>query len=341
VKPCRGGAAPAACGCRMDADMRRFRDWLIYLAVRMFICLIQTLRLETCQQVSRLLAVLACDVLKIRGAVVDDNLRHAFPHWDPAQRRRCARRMWEHLLLMACEIAHAPRKIHETNWRRCFRLVRKRELVGYLLGQRPVLLVSGHFGNFEMGSYATGLLGFPGYSVARTLDNPYLDRFLNRFRGAYGQHIVAKSGSAGQLESVLASGGLICLLGDQHAGPKGCWVDFLGRPASCHKALAVLTLSGGAPLLVSSSRRVGGPLQLELQLWGVADPQVPTADLANVKTLTRWYNRVLEQAIRQTPEQYWWVHRRWKGEPPRRRPDSPPSKELTNVAPPALDRSAA
>jgi KDO2-lipid IV(A) lauroyltransferase len=325
----------------MDSDMRRFRDWLIYLTVRMFICLIQTLRLETCQQLSRLLAVLACDVLKLRAAVVDDNLRHAFPHWTPAQRHRCARRMWEHLLLLVCEIAHAPRKVHETNWRRYFRIARKREFVGYLLGQRPVLLVSGHFGNFEMGSYATGLLGIPGYSVARTLDNPYLDRFVNRFRAAYGQHIVPKSGSAGLLEAVLASGGVICLLGDQHAGPKGCWVEFLGRPASCHKALAVLTLSGGAPLLVASSRRIGGPLQLELQLWGVADPQIPTAELANVKTLTRWYNAMLEQAIREAPEQYWWVHRRWKGEPPRRRADPAPSSEATTVEPRPADRSAA
>jgi Kdo2-lipid IVA lauroyltransferase/acyltransferase len=325
----------------MDSDMRRFRDWLVYLVVRLFICLIQTLRLETCQQVSRLLAVLAGDVLKVRGAVVDDNLRHAFPHWTPAERRRCARRMWEHLLLLVCEVAHAPRKIHETNWRQYFRFDRKRELVTFLLDQRPKLLVSGHFGNFEMGSYATGLLGIPGYSVARTLDNPYLDRFLNGFRRAYGQHILPKEGSAGQLEAVLAAGGLICLLGDQHAGPKGCWVDFLGRPASCHKALAVLTLTGGAPLLVASARRIGGPLQLELRLVAVADPQIPTADLANVKTLTRWYNAMLEQAIRQTPEQYWWVHRRWKGEPPRRRADPAPLSEAAPFAPQAIDRSAA
>ena len=118
-------------------------------------------------------------------------------------------------------------------------------------------------------------------------------------------------------------------------------VEFLGRPASCHKAVAVFTLTGGAPLIVSYAKRVGGPLQFELGLVGVADPQVPSADLANVKTLTRWYNRMLEQAILGAPEQYWWVHRRWKGEPPKRgvaRPALPPA---TATEPPSADRSAA
>ena len=90
--------------------MKRLTDWLAYLAVRIAVCLIQAIRLETCGRLSRLLAVLACDVLKIRSSVVDENIRHVFPQLGPAQRRVLARRMWEHLLLMICEIAHAPGK---------------------------------------------------------------------------------------------------------------------------------------------------------------------------------------------------------------------------------------
>jgi KDO2-lipid IV(A) lauroyltransferase len=319
--------------------MKALTDWLVYLAVRIVICVVQTLRLETCHQLARLLAVLACDIIRLRFRVVDDNIRHALPDLSPTQRRILARRMWEHLLLMVCEIAHVPRKVHATNWRRYFRIARQRELVRYLLDQRPAVVVSGHFGNFELGSYMTGLLGFPGHTIARPLDNCYLNRFVNSFRAAYGQFILPKEGSAAQVEAVLDAGGLISLLGDQHAGPKGCWVDFLGRPASCHKAVAVFTLTGGAPLVVAYAKRVGGPLQFELGLMGVADPQVPGAELANVKTLTRWYNALLEQAIRRAPEQYWWVHRRWKGEPPRKRTGAQ-ADELTPAVQPT-DRSAA
>ncbi|MCH5375889.1 MAG: lysophospholipid acyltransferase family protein [Planctomycetes bacterium] len=299
--------------------MTQLKDWLVYLLARSFVCLVQALSPETCHTISRWLAVLACDVIGLRRSTVDENIHHVYPESTPAQRRQLARRMWEHLFLMVCEIALAPRKIHETNWRRYMRIRRKREAVQYLLDQRPVILVSGHFGNFELTSYMVGLLGFPTYAIARNLDNPFLDRYINRFRSANGQFILPKDGSAAQVDAVLRSGRAIALLGDQSAGRKGCWVDFLGRPASCHKAVALFTLVSGAPLLVCFGRRYGGPLQIELGVVDIADPQAGGEELSGVKPLTRWYNAALERIILADPDQYWWVHRRWKGEPGRRR----------------------
>lgn len=302
--------------------MRQLTDWLVYLLVRFFVCLIQAVSLETCQTVSRWVAVIACDLIGIRRATVDENIRHVYPDATPQQRRKMARGMWEHLLLMVCEIAHAPRKIHETNWREYIHIHQKELAVRYLLDQRPIVLVSGHYGNFELTSYIIGLLGFPSFSIARRLDNPYLDRYVNLFRSANGQFILPKDGSAAQVDAVLRSGGTIALLGDQSAGTKGCWVDFLGRPASCHKAVALFTLVSGAPLLVCFGRRVGGPLQFEMGVESVADPQQGGAELAGVKPLTRWYNAALERIILAEPAQYWWLHRRWKGDPNARRRNS-------------------
>lgn len=320
--------------------MKQLADWLVYLVVRLFICLIQALSLETCQAVSRLLAWLACDIVRLRGRVVDDNLQHVFPAWTDRERREVTRQMWEHLFLMVCEIAHAPRKVHETNWRRYFEFRGKREMVAILLDSRPTVFVSGHFGNFELSSFMMGLLGFPTYAIARRLDNPYLDRYINQFRSTNGQFILPKDGSSAQVDAVLRSGGVIALLGDQSAGPKGCWVDFLGRPASCHKAVALFTLVSGAPLVVAYGKRIGGPLQFELGMGGIADPQIPSEDLAGVKPLTQWYNRALERIIRAAPEQYWWVHRRWKGEPPKKARASSHTGSAPPTPPPA-QRSAA
>ncbi len=299
--------------------MKRLTDWLVYLVVRVFICLIQAMRLETCHTVARFLAVVACDIVKVRRKVVDENIRHAFPEMTERQRHIATRRMWEHLFLMVCEIAHAPRKIHDTNWRRYFNVRRQREITKYLLDVRPVVMISGHFGNFELTSYMMGLFGHPGYSIARDLDNPHLDRYLKRFRSNNGQFILPKEGSAGQVDTVLRAGGTIALLGDQAAGPKGCWIQFMGRPASCHKAVALLTLVSGAPLLVCYGKRTGDPLEFEIGAQGIADPQIGGDELANVKSLTQWYNDHLEAVIRTAPEQYWWVHRRWKGAPRKRR----------------------
>lgn len=299
--------------------MKQLLNWLAYLCVRMFICVIQSMRLESCHVVARWLAVVACDVVPVRRRVVDENLKHVFPELSAHERRRLARQMWEHLFLMVCEIAHIPRKIHETNWRQHIHLKNNRAMVGYLLDDRPTVVVSGHFGNFELASYSLGLLGFPSYSIARRLDNPYLHDFVNQFRSANGQFILPKDGSGNKVNEVLKAGGTLALLGDQHAGQKGCWVDFLGRPAPCHKALAVFTLSGRAPLLVSYARRLGHPLQFEIGLVDYVDPEYLDDSLGGVRPLTQWYNHMLEKVIRESPEQYWWVHRRWKGEPPQRK----------------------
>lgn len=297
---------------------KRLTDWLAYMMVRVVVCIIQAMRIETCQAMSRVLAIVACDLIPLRRAVVDDNLRHVFPDKTAAERRKLARRMWEHLFLMVCEIAHAPRKIHRSNWRDHIFIQGRRRIVQYLIDPRPTILVTGHFGNFEIGGFVTGLLGFPSFTVARTLDNPYLDRYINTFRGANGQYILPKTGSSGQVEAVLAAGAVLSLLGDQHAGPKGCWVDFLGRPASCHKAIPLFTLSSGAPLLVAATTRRDQPLKFQIDLLGVVDPKIPHDAMGGVAPLTQWYNERLGEAIRVCPEQYWWVHRRWKGEPPKR-----------------------
>ncbi len=297
---------------------RPLTDWLVYLLVRMVVCLAQSVRIETCHAMSRMLAVLANDILRVRRRVVEDNLAAVFPELSAAERIDLARRMWEHLLLMGCEIFHAPRKIHRTNYHRYVRFERRKEIIRYLLDPRPTLLVSGHFGNFEMGGFITGLMGFHTFTVARPLDNPLLDRYINRFRSANGQYILSNRGSSNQIDQILANGETLSLLGDQHAGPKGCWVDFFGRPASCHKALALFTLTSGAPLMLGYCRRDGKPLQFEQSVVGIVDPRDAGEEAGGVKLLTQWYNRALEKAVRVAPDQYWWLHRRWKGVPPTR-----------------------
>ena len=294
-------------------------DWLVYLLVRVFVCILQTMRIETCHQVAKGLAFLACDVVRMRRRVVDENLQTAFPHLESESRQRIARAMWEHLFVMVCEIAQAPRKIHRSNWHQFVTFQRKRELVKYLLDPRPIVLCSGHFGNFEIGGFITGLLGFPSYTVARSLDNPYLDRYVKQFREANGQFILPKHGSALPIDDVLRAGGLLVVLGDQSAGPKGCWIDFFGKPASYHKAIALFPLISGAPLLLVYAIRSSRPLHFELGLTDVADPKSLSAELQGVMPMMEWYNAALERLVRRTPAQYWWVHRRWKGEPPRRR----------------------
>jgi KDO2-lipid IV(A) lauroyltransferase len=291
-------------------------DWITYVAVRVAICVVQSLPRSFCERFARRASNFLANRVKIRRQVVRENLQQAFPEWTPEQARDAARGMWEHLLLMVVEIAHSERVIRKTTWRRHLRIHGMERFLRELWADRPKVILSGHYGNFEMSAFVFGLFGFRIYSVARELDNPLLDRFVTKFREARGQIILPKKGSAPDVALVLENNGVIGLLGDQAAGPKGCWVDFFGRPASVHKAIGVFALSSNAPIMVCSATRRGGRLfDYDLRIEGVADPAAGGSETASLTAVSQWYTDLLERAVRRAPPQYWWVHRRWRGQP--------------------------
>ncbi len=294
---------------------RKLIDYSTYLVVRVLIAVIQALPLETCEKIASVMATLAGRILRIRGRVVEENLRTAFPDMPAEERDALAWEMWRHLILMIMEIALTPRKVHETNWKEHSHIVNQEPFVRTLLSGRPLVLISGHFGNFELGGYLMGLFGFPTYTVARELDNRYLDRFVNDFRGRTDQYMLPKKGSGADIQKMLERGGILTLLGDQHAGQRQCWVNFFGKPASTHKAVSVFSLGNQAPTMVSYARRVGRALHYEVGPEAICDPRDPNFELGSVPLLAQWYTSHLENLIRRSPGQYWWLHRRWKGEP--------------------------
>ena len=298
---------------------KRLVDYSVYLFVRSLICGIQAMPVANCHGLSRRLAWLMWHTLKIRRKVVRENLCIAFPEKSLSQRDAIALAMWEHLLLMMMEIAHAPRKIHRTNWRTYLSIDAMEVMIQRLIDDRPLVIISGHLGNFELGGYLLAMHGFATHTVARPLDNPYLDRFVNEFRSSKGQYILPKQGSGGQIISILERGGTLVLLGDQYAGDSGCWVDFFGRPASTHKSVAVFSLRGRTPTVVSATLRAGKPMSYHTKVADIVDPQEEDFALGSIPLMTEWYTRCLEELIRTAPEQYWWVHRRWKGQPTDRR----------------------
>jgi KDO2-lipid IV(A) lauroyltransferase len=295
-------------------------DWIGYLVLRLVVCLIQCLSLQQCERISSLLAVLFADWLPLRREVADRNLRLVYGDLSHQELSFLRRRMWHHLLLMVCEVAQTPRKIHRTNWRNHLYVKDKDRLIRLLMDPRPTILVTGHYGNFEVAGYYTGLMGIRSSTIARPLDNPLVDEFLLDFRAGTGQEILPMEGSSTAVSHLLDQSGTLCLLADQHAGAKGCWVEFFGHLTSCHKSLALFVLSAKAPMAVSYARRLAKPLQFEVGVTGIADPNLSghsesPSFLTSVEAMTRWYNGRLEEAIRLDAGQYWWIHRRWRDLP--------------------------
>jgi KDO2-lipid IV(A) lauroyltransferase len=292
--------------------VQRIGHYLAFSLVRLVLSLAQALPLSVCQSASRALAWLFCDALGARRQVIDDNLRHAFPELNDRGRRLLARRMWEHLFLFTAEVAHASRKLRGGNYWRYVRFHGEAELTQALLADRPLILVTAHFGNFELASYTIALFGHRLQTVARPLDNPYLDELVNRFRSSCGQTMLSKQSDYERILELLSAGATVTFVADQYAGRKGCWVEFFHRPASAHKAIALLALQHDAPIVVGYCRRLDRPMQFELAIQGTLDPRTADGSLGGVKEVTQWYTTQIEEMVRRAPEQYWWLHRRWK-----------------------------
>jgi Kdo2-lipid IVA lauroyltransferase/acyltransferase len=166
-----------------------------------------------------------------------------------------------------------------------------------------------------MGGFTLGTLGFPTFAIARPIDNPYLDAFLRRFREGRGQKILAKHGEFERIQEVLDGGGILATLADQDAGERGLFVDFFGRPASTHKAVALLALEYRVPLLVIGIRQTGTPMHYELVAEDLILPEEYDGQRGATKAITQRFTTALERIVRTAPEQYFWLHRRWKHQP--------------------------
>src|SRR5688572_14117020 len=124
----------------MEERMRLVQQYCVYLVARFAICFLQAMPIEFCAWMARHLGLLLYDVVKLRRGVIDENLRFAFPERTEVERRQIARDTYAHLILMIAEIAQAPRKIHETNWRDHVFIQHKRRFVEFLLDRRPTVV---------------------------------------------------------------------------------------------------------------------------------------------------------------------------------------------------------
>jgi KDO2-lipid IV(A) lauroyltransferase len=294
----------------------RVTDYLVYLLVRVVVCVLQMLSLRSACRVASGLAWLAYHLDRRHRLVADDNLRQAFPgRYTDAERDRLVRAVYRHFCTLLMEMLHTHRRFTLSTWHRHFQLKGGGPVLKELLAGRPILMVTGHLGNWELGGYYMCMAGFPMSAIARRLDNPYLDRFLRQFREHTGQRLLDKNDDWDQIQAVLVGRGMLATLGDQDAGQKGLFVDFCGRPASTHKAVALLALEHNAPMAILGVARTGGPLEYEARVEDFILPEDYQGQGDAVRAITQRFTSALERLVHRHPEQYFWLHRRWKHQP--------------------------
>lgn len=254
-----------------------------------------------------------------RREVVRENLRHALgATHDPAARDAVGEAFFRHLATNLMEFLLLRRSSPE----RVRQWVEIAGLDNYraaLADGHGVILVSGHFGNWElMGPRLTGA-GVDVTFLAKPQSNARAERLLSQTRARAGMRVLPTGGAFRELQARLGRGEVIGMIVDQDAGPDGCFVPLLGRPASFHRGMARLALQTGAPVVSGFIFRLpGGRHRLEIGPPIRPEPGLPEPEA--VRRLTETFAQRLEAAVRRQPEMYVWTHRRWKTRPPEETP---------------------
>jgi Kdo2-lipid IVA lauroyltransferase/acyltransferase len=243
------------------------------------------------------------------------NLRLAFPDQTDAERRDLLKKMTRNLGWMAAEFAQFP-KYNKGNIESIVILDGHENFMAGQSRGKGVLYLTGHIGAWELSSFAHGLYGFPLRYMARPLDNKPLDEMVNRYRGLSGNQPIFKNESARVMLRVLKEAGTVGILADQNTMPEeGVFVDFFGTPACTTTGIARVALHTDAAVVPGyvywdenlRKYRLRFEPPVELIRTGNADLDI----LQN----TQRFTKVIEEIIRKHPEQWVWIHARWKTRP--------------------------
>lgn len=247
-------------------------------------------------------------------AIAAENLRHAFPDWEDARVRRTALAVYAHFGQTLVDILWMAGQRRERLLALVVEEGRENVERAHARGKGAVY-VTAHFGNWEFYGVAWGWMGWPIGVVARPLDNPALDDRLNAFRARSGNIVISKRRALPDILRRLHAGGGVAVLVDQNVQEQdGIFVEFFGRPAATTTVAAALAVKTGCALLPvhcealpdGRYRFVHGP---ELTWTPSGSRQ------EDIARLTQAMTSVIEGWVRERPEQWLWMHRRWKTRP--------------------------
>lgn len=290
-----------------------------YYAIRGAVAALDRLSIRRAGRIGEWLGALGYRPLGIRRAVVERQVRAAFPGLAEPEVLRIARASYEHLGRTSIEAAllagYSPAQV-----RAMFEGTDNEEALRAALAEgKGVLLVSGHLGNWELAGAFVAASGVPIEAVARGMENPLFDRYITRTRENLGMTIVHDADAVRRVPRAMREGKAVAMLVDQGAaGLASSWVPFFGRYAKTPRGPAVFALRLAAPVVFATAlRQPGGKYVMHYERV----PVHPTGDReADVDRIVADYTATLERWIRRAPEQYFWHHRRWKHQ----RPGTPP-----------------
>jgi len=293
-------------------------DYVLYLIVRACVTIFRLLPLKICMLIGRFFAYGGFLVDRRRRTIAEENLRNAYGEdLSDRQIRETVRRSYLHLASVGIDFIKLPRIVNSNNWRNYFEVgglefAKKAQEEG-----KGLILVTGHVGNWEVLGCAMKFLFHDSvHSIAKHMENPFVDRFFTQLREEGGQKIIFTQNSAREILRVLKNNQLLGILVDQNVRENHIFVDFFGQKAATTRSAATLSLKTGAPIIMLFARRLEGGYKFRVTLSKPIQIE-KTGDLEkDIFNLTQRCTMIIESRIRQRPHEWLWIHRRWKGKSP-------------------------
>jgi KDO2-lipid IV(A) lauroyltransferase len=288
-------------------------SFLIYLVFRAFSILANLLPEDFALWLGRQLGNVTYYLDLDHRKVAFQNLHTAFGQEKSASEiRGIAKRTFQNLGMMAVEFFRIPRMDMET-FKRRVKTEGLAEALALLEKKKGALLLIGHFGNWEMMGLMSKVIGNPIIVLAKPMKkNQWVDRFITQIRSASGLEVISTVNASRKVVRALSQNRVVGILIDQRAKrSEGIWADFFGRKAPTTPGLAVLAMKTGAPVLPVFMIRNG----FQKHRLIVKEPLelIHTGDIKkDVEANTQLFNHTLESMIREYPDQWFWVHRRWE-----------------------------
>ena len=282
-----------------------------YIVFVLFSFSFSLLGLKVSRKIAPFLAFVFFYFIPIRKKVVIENLKIAFPEIDLASHKKLAFKIYLSFATALIEIMCLPflKKSELTRVLECSNLdlIIKKFKEG-----KGVILLSSHFGNWEFGAISTAIqIQIPFSVVVKPLRNPLVNQWMNKARTKFGNEIVPLGISIRKTYQTLKEKKIVAMVADQRGPKEGAKVDFFGRKVPAYTGPAVLALKTGAPLICGITVREKDD-KYKMVLVEISQDNLPENEEDKILVISQRYTSYLEKVIREHPEQWLWMHKRWK-----------------------------
>ena len=287
------------------------KDRIEYILFVLFSKIFQVLGLNISRKLSPLLAGLFYYFIPIRKATVIENLRNAFPEYGEKNIKKIAFGNYKSFAITLIEIFCIP--ITSNTEIKTKVNCENLDLIFDRYNQnKGVILLGAHFGNWEYMALSVGVkLNIPLSVVVKEQRNPYVTNWMNRVRTKWNNSIVPLGISIRQIYQTLKNNQIVAMVADQRGSEEGIKVDFFGRNISVHTGPAALSLKTGAPILYGISVRQKN-YSYNTIFTEISKDGLSGSNEEKIKELSQRHMSYLEEYVRKYPEQWLWMHKRWK-----------------------------